>query len=336
MTGAPLPEDPRGFDLLLKVEDVLKRRSPSGEWEIEFSPADASPHHVRRCGTDFRAGDLVASAGQTVDSPILMALAALGIREVSVFRKPVVWLISTGNELVEAFSDTASNGGRRPGQIRNSTAPFLRAELERLGCEVRGPVLVSDEVGSGSATFEKVLETALSEEVDLVISTGAVSMGVHDIVREGVLACGGDPGFHRVAIRPGKPVLLASFSSHPRTLFFGLPGNPVSTAVGIEFFVRPWLRAIHALPEPAMVPARLVANVSKPRELRCFCKARWRIDGEGRSVVEIVSGQASFMIHSYRGANAWAVLPEGESDFKAGAFVEVRFFNEGMGGNPDE
>ncbi len=323
MTGAPMPAG-AGFDLLLKVEDVLQRRSLSGGIEIEFSPDDASSLHVRRSGTDYRAGDRVATAGQKVDPPTLMALAALGIREVGVFRKPVVWIISTGNELVEPFSEPSSGAGRRPGQIRNSTAPFLQAELERLGCEVRGPVLVSDEVEAGAAGFEKVLQAALLEEVDLVISTGAVSMGVHDIVREGVLSCGGNPGFHRVAIRPGKPVLFASFPSHPKTLFFGLPGNPVSTAVGVEFFVRPWLRALQGRPEPPVMTARLSARVSKPRELRCFCNARWEIDREGRSVVGTRPGQASFMIHSYRGANAWAILPEGEGELEAGAVVEVR------------
>lgn len=324
MTGAPMPTG--GFDLLLKVEDVLFPRGqaldPEMEFEIEFDSADASPEPLRKFGTDYRAGDPVADAGQRLDSPMLLALGALGIREVSIYRKPKVWIISTGNELVDAFS-----GKRLPGQIRNSTAPFLEVELARLGCEVRGPIWVSDEITRGASSLESVLRAALAEGVDLVISTGAVSMGVHDIVKEGVLRSGGVAGFHHAAIRPGKPVLFATFPDHPKTLFLGLPGNPISTLVGVEFFVKPCLRALRGQEEPVPVRAVLAEPVKKPKAMRCFFKARWGTGASGESRVEIVPGQASFMVHSLRGANAWAILPEGVEMLPRGAVLEVLPFS---------
>ena len=312
MTGAPLPAG--GFDRLIKVEDVLKRSTVEGRTVIVFEVEKASPHHVRQKGSDYRAGDPVASAGKRVDSDTVMALAALGIYEIRVFRRPKVWILSTGNELIDAFMEA-----KPPGKVRNATGPYLAAELSRLGCEVRGPLPVPD------LTFGETLTAALKEGADLILTTGAVSMGIHDFVRQAVLDHGGRVGFHHVAIRPGKPILFAMMPAG--TPLLGLPGNPISTAIGLRFFVEPLLRGWWKQ-SVASHRAMLKHEIEKPRNLRTFFKARCVLDADSRLGVEILSGQASFMIHPMKEANAWAILPEGVERLPAGAPIEVRFFPE--------
>ena len=214
------------------------------------------------------------------------------------------------------------------GEIRNATAPFLISELERLGCEVQYLGIIKDETTGTSLAYQEALRRALDEQVDLFISTGAVSMGVHDFTQSCIVEMGGEIVFHRVNIRPGKPFLLAKFNSFPRTLVMGLPGNPVSTVVGTEFFVKPYLNSVLARTSPKRLMAHLDHEVLKPEGVRCFYKASWFTDNLGESRVMVLPGQASFMIHSLNEANAWVILPESGDRLLPGTPLEVIPFSE--------
>lgn len=315
MTGAPIPA---GFDAVVKVEDVLQM-DVNGHLHIVFKGPVPKGQFVRRAGDDFKKGDCIANAGSIVDAKLIMGMAALGVKEVTVVKKPKVWVISTGNEIVEYDEQELA-----PGEIRNSSAPFLVQELRRLGCEVTYRGIVKDvEDVRVENEYHRTLQSALEESVDLVISTGALSMGIHDFTAESVTRLRGEILFHRVAIRPGKPVLFARFPKYPQTHFIGLPGNPISTVVGVQFFVRPFLDAYFKQAPMPGVRASLQNTFKKPEGLRCFFKGHWSVNERGESRVEVLEGQASFMIHSLIKANAWVVLPEEGDLVSAGKMLEV-------------
>lgn len=315
MTGAPIPA---GFDAIVKLEDTLLM-DLSGQANIVFKGPVVSGQFVRRAGEDFKNGDCIANPGDRVDAKLIMGMAALGVKEISVVRKPKVWVISTGNEIVEYDQEVLA-----PGEIRNSSAPFLIEELRRLGCEVNYRGIIKDVENTHVASeYENTLRAALDESIDIVISTGALSMGVHDFAKDIVVKLGGDVLFHKVAIRPGKPVLFAQFPKNPNTHFIGLPGNPISTVVGTQFFVRPFLDEYFKQSSPRTVQAKLIKTAKKPEGLRCFFKGHWFVNEKGESCIDVLEGQASFMIHSLIKANAWVVLPEENDVVVAGKLLEV-------------
>ena len=315
MTGAPIPS---GFDAVIKVEDVLPKQI-QGKEEIEFQGPVPEGQFIRRAGTDFKKGKELGRAGDLLDAKRIMGMSALGIREVKVIRKPKVWIISTGAEIVEY-----DHAEIKRGEIRNSSAPFLVHELRRLGCEVFYQGIIKDV----TSDYERTLQAALEEQVDLVVSTGALSMGVHDFAKDSVVRLGGEVLFHKVAIRPGKPVLFARFQKYPRTHFMGLPGNPISTVVGVQFFMRPFLDEYFQQNRPR-VNAILQNTFEKPEGIRCFLKGRWFVNEKGESCVTLLDGQASFMIHSLIEANAWVVVSENRTKATAGQILEVYPFESG-------
>lgn len=303
MTGAPLPQG--GFDLIVKVEDVYILKDSTGGTLIRFESISASAAHVRRRGSDFEKGDLLVRPGSRIDAKVILGLAALGCARVVVHRKPRVALISTGNELVPHDQTEVPEGA-----IRNSTAPYLMQALRELGCEVRNFGVVRDEASEKPEEFERALKAALSEGFDLILTTGAVSMGIHDFIRPSVERNGGRVLFHKVAIRPGKPVLFSEFPDFPETRLIGLPGNPVSTVVGLDFFVAPFLRERFGIPEPRPLLGRISGTCpSAPSGLKTFFRAKAESRADGVLQIEIPKGQASFMVHSFSGTNGWAVIP---------------------------
>ncbi len=300
MTGAPIPP---GYDAVVPLEHVnLMDRGRSVEVLEPANPGD----YVRARGRDFPAGAPVVEAGTRLEPRHLLALAALGVDTLEVRQRPTVAILSTGKELVDP--------GRKPGpgQIRNSTATYLIAALSQAGVVVR----YLGTVGDDPETFKSLVKTALKTSPDLILTTGAVSKGRWDFVAPAVADLGAETLYHNVSIRPGKPGLAARFKDG--TLLFGMPGNPLSTVVGLRFFVMPVLRALLGMPEERPALLALASDVAKPVGLRCFFKAR-TLGG----TVSALTGQASFQIQPLLQADAWVVLPEEGDLAAAGAQVEV-------------
>lgn len=309
MTGAPIPA---GCDAVVPVE---KTRELDGGRTVELLEPAEPGDYVRAQGRDFEAGAEVCAAGTRLGARHLLALAAVGAASVPARRRPRVGLIPTGRELAPADAERLE-----PGQIRDASSAYLAAAIAALGAELEaGPPIADD-----PEDFKLRLGALLSR-CDLVLSTGAVSMGAADFIPRAVRELGGEAVFHGVAIRPGKPALFARFPKGP--LFFGLPGNPVSTVVGLRFFVEPLLRAMCGRAPERGESMLLSAGVPKPAGLRCFFKAR-RLGG---GLVEILPGQASFQIHSLVKADCWAVLPEPGESLPAGTEVEVFPLSEELG-----
>ena len=308
MTGAPFPQ---GFDASVKIEDVQVKRDGTGKpLSIEISQESAYEDYLRPAGEDFQIGTSVVKAGTQITAEHIMALSALGFAEVEVQRKLHVALISTGKEIVDHGAEL------QPGQIRNSTAPYLMSALEQLGLKLTTHVNVGDD----PADFFRELGRCIEDAPDMIITTGAVSMGKHDFIPSVLRDYGAEILFHQVAIRPGKPILFAKMSKGP--VVFGLPGNPVSSVVGLRFFVEPFLRAWSGRKLEHPLRAKLRSSVRKVEGLQCFFKAQVEM-GEGDPHVTVLAGQPSFMIRPLLESSAWAVLPQAGKEISAGEWVDV-------------
>ncbi|GAB3749768.1 molybdopterin molybdotransferase MoeA [Lysobacter olei] len=311
MTGARMPE---GLDAVVPVEqvDVLARDADGRPTRIRLAADVEAGQHVRLRGEDVVRGAPVINAGTRVAPQHLMMMAALGVQVVDVVRRPCVAVITTGRELVDDPTRTLASG-----EIRNSNGPFLAARAIEAGADV----VLRETVTDDPAALLSALERAIEAGADVVLSTGAVSMGRYDFVPDTLRGIGATTYFHKVRIRPGKPLLFARLAGGQ--LYFGLPGNPVSSAVGLRFFVEPALRAMTGLaPErPLRVP--LAAAYRKRAPLRFHLKGRLEVDGAGRLQARVLPGQESFRILPLLAANAWVVIAEDAEAPEAGDLVEV-------------
>lgn len=310
MTGAPLPA---GFDAVIPVERTTRigAQGDGGPGIRIDSPAERH-QNVRFAGEDFRPDDPVITAGRPIGPEGVMALAATGVRDVEVRRRPRVAVITTGAELV---SDPAQP--LAPGQIRDSNAPYLAALLPALGAEL----VYARTLGDDPERFAAALAEARALSPDLLITSGAVSAGVHDFIPGALRDAGARTHFHKAAIRPGKPILFATLDEGMAC--FGLPGNPLSVAVGARFFVAPALRVLSGEPAEAWPVARLASTWKKPAHMTFFGKGAVQVDVRGQLVAEMLPGQESFRIAPLTRANAWIVLPEGPGEVAAGSLVQV-------------
>jgi molybdopterin molybdotransferase len=305
MTGARVPD---GLDRVIPIEQT--ERISSGGVRLL---ADVAPgQNVRTAGSDVARGERVLDAGTHLQPQHLMLLAALGVAKLSVGVRPRVAVICTGRELVDDPAQALA-----PGQIRNSNGPFLTARLPLAGAEV----VHVETVGDDAAAFEAAMRRALDAGAKLIVTSGAVSMGRYDFVPQALERLGAQTLFHKVAIRPGKPLLFARMPND--ALLFGLPGNPIAVAVGLRFFVEPALRVMLGLPPEAPYRVPLGKPYSKKPRLRFHLKSRLHIDAQGRLAVEVLEGQESYRIRPLSDANAWAVVPADVDALPAGALVDV-------------
>ena len=313
MTGAPLPQG--GQDAVVRIEDVEVSRSPAGDalW-IEIRQPVAAGANVRLSATDFHVGQVIMRPGTVINPSHVLACASLGVAQVSVTRKPRVLVLSTGAELVSPREP------RLPfGKIRNSTGPFLQCALKALGADCSYGGIIADD----PRAYRQALERALADGVDVVVSTGAVSMGKYDFVKDVLTGMGARIHFHKAAIRPGKPILFAELGSgHRSCAFFGVPGNPVSTAVAQRFFIEPFIRAMMTLQREAPLRARLSAPMAKPPGLRCFYRGL-AAAGDCAISVAALKSQASYVVSALVDANCWVVFPEDGTSAEVGTVVDV-------------
>ena len=251
MTGAPLPP---GADTVQMVEKTRR----AGSW-VEFTETPLPNAHIGRRGSEVRAGRIALQAGTTIGPQEMAVLATFGQAAVSVYRRPTVALVATGDELVDITNLPAF------GQIRNSNTHMLWAQCRQLGLEAQTLPVVAD---SPEAT-RKALSDGL--KWDLLILSGGVSMGESDYVHKVLADHRIEIFFHKVAIKPGKPLLVGR--TPDQHVVFGLPGNPVSSFVTFELFVRPFLRKWtgHPLFSLPTVNARLLEEV-RQRPGRLFFK----------------------------------------------------------------
>jgi molybdopterin molybdotransferase len=311
MTGAPVPSGADAIVMVEVTESLEKGGSTGGT--VAIKRAAHAGDHIRLRGEDVRVGDVVLTAGEVVNAASVGLMAALGVAEVAVYRRPRVAIVSTGDELV-GITDTPG-----PGKIRNSNSYSLAAQVVSAGGIPHLLGIARDNEADTRALLSR------APEFDLMITTGGVSMGDFDVVKD-VLEEIGQMDFWKVAMRPGAPQTYGTIGPTP---FFGLPGNPTSTMVGFELFVRPAIRKMRGfehLYRPRST-AELAEDVKKKPDRRYFLRGRIAPAEEwpGCAVpytVRLSGAQSSAMLTAMHRANCLISLPEGGSFFSAGSLVE--------------
>lgn len=289
MTGAPLPAE---ADAVVPVEDTRQEGD-----QVLVLEAAAPGQFIREAGNDIRAGETVL-VRDTVLRPVEIGMAAAVGRDVlRVHPRPRVAVLSTGDELIPP------GGMLRSGEIYNSNAYALAA----LVAETGGMVVLQRHAQDTPEALRAAFDECRDVGTNVILSSGGVSMGHHDYVKS-VFGERGSVDFWRVAIRPGKPL---AFGRWGPTLFFGLPGNPVSAMVTFELFVRPTLRKMRGLADVRRptVQAHITAEATHEPGRRSFQRARLSREGDNW-VVFPLSGQGSHQMRSLVEANALLIVPE--------------------------
>jgi molybdopterin molybdotransferase len=298
-TGGTVPD---GADAVVPIEDVSER-----DGGVDVPDAVEAGRHVRLRGGDVAAGSVVLEPGVVLTPARVGALAAAGVAHVRCARRPRVAVLTTGTELRSPGQQL------EPGQIYESNGPMLAAALASAGAEVERLAPVADDEGAHRAALAQALGT------DVAVTSGGVSVGPHDLVRSVAAELGVEEVFWGVAMRPGKPL---SFGVCGDTLVFGLPGNPVSSLVGAELFVRPALLALQGAlqPGPRWLSGVLAGPARRNDRRDELARAR-AVERDGVVRLELLSGQESHMIVRAAAADALVHIPRGAGELPAGAPV---------------
>ncbi len=307
-TGAPLPES---FDAVIKLEDIQKTKLPGNDKEsIKITSAIKPNTNIRFIGEDFSKNDIIINKGEIISPNKTMALSAHGVTELKIYMEPRISIMSTGKELSESALEKKS-------KIFDSNRPYLESFIKHLG--LKGDFLghaMDDE-----NTFVRLIDKIQVEKSNIVITTGAVSCGTKDFIPKAVALINGEVIFHKVKIKPGKPMFYAILEDG--SYFFGLPGNPIAVAVGMRFFVYPLIRKLQGLPRERPAFAKLVNNLETKNDFTQFHKAYAFISNNNEIKVQVLSGQESFKMKSLLKANCWIVTSECQESLRCDEMVRI-------------
>lgn len=306
MTGAPLPA---GADAAVMVE-----RTQEENGILTYQGSVRAGECVLPIGNDMRLDDVVIPAGATLSAGDIGLLTNIGLSLVAVYRRPIVAVLSTGDEVYE-YDEPLPYGG-----VRDSNRHALMAAIQAAGCEARSLGIARDDQ---SLQRHKIMEGLT--QADVLITSGGVSMGTKDFIKP-LLAEIGTVHFGRIAFKPGKPTMCATVGER---IMFGLPGNPVSSLVSFEVFVRPALRRLmgDATPDRPRLPVHLGEPIRPSPDRPEYQRAivRWQ---DGQLVASTTGAQGSSRLLSMRAANALLVIAPGEERLAVGSLVEALIIGE--------
>ena len=302
MTGAPVPP---GTEAVIPFEHV----DVEGNSILVFKEYKLNKN-IRLAGEDVKAGQVVLEPGMILRPQEIGMLAALGYTDVLVHRCPRVAILSTGNELIEAQAPW------RPGKIRDANGYSNAAQVIKYGGKPLRLGIARDTTKDLSGKIRE----AINQEADLILTSGGVSVGDFDVVKE-VLAAEGEITFWRVKMKPGKPVAFGTIRGVP---LLGLPGNPVSAMVSFEIFARPAILTMlgkKKLEKPT-IDAVLVDEIPHKDDRRHYVRVTLR-EQEGIRYAHLTGDQGSGILYSMVKAEGLAIIPEGLDHLPAGTPVEV-------------
>ncbi len=298
MTGAPVPS---GADSVIQVE-LTRADGPESEW-VEILEPVAPGNNIRPAGEDMRRGQTILRHGMEIGPWEIGMLATLGRASVQVVRRPRVAILGTGDEVIDIDQPL------QPGKIRNSNSYLLEAAVRRSGAQALRLGIARDTVESLREKFGEAMQS------DLIITTGGVSVGDFDLVKN-IMAEQGAINFWRINMRPGKPVAFGHIGTIP---LLGLPGNPVSAAVTFELFGRPVIRKMlgHTRLQRPVIEVVVEDGVGERVQRRHYVRAHVeRLNG--RYVARTTGNQGSNILTSLLDANAFIIVPEGGTVIRPG------------------
>ena len=303
MTGAKMPDD---MDTVLPVEKGKLIDKDGSKFLLINEPVKKNAN-VRKSGEDFQKDDLILSKGSLINDHHKIGMIMNNISSVKAFRKPLIGILTTGNELNRTSSSS----------IPNSNGPFLESAVQSMGLECTMNLHAEDQINLIINQIQKLKDSG----ANIILTSGGVSAGKADFIPAALTEMGAEILFHKLWIRPGKPVLMAKFPNGQ--IVFGLPGNPVSVAVGFRFLAAQAIRIAQGRKLEKPIASKNSISYKKSEKFCLFAKAIARVDEDGQIHTEVMSGQESFKVKPFRDANCWAMIPEGIETIKKGESISI-------------
>ena len=310
MTGGIIPKP---FDSIIPVE------------KIKYFPSKQKPTHIvvdfevkkfsfiRFAGEDYNLNDVVIKMGELVRPKHIMALTTLGIKNLYVKKKPKIIFFGTGDEIVDYKKKNISNW-----EVRNSNNHYFTASGKSLHYDIIDGGVIKD---NEQKKLKEKLKKTLKSDIDIFVTTGAISVGKFDFIPELINKLGFKTYFKGVSIKPGRPIMLYKFEKKKK-LFFGLPGNPISCAAGFRFFIYPLIRNSLGMVKEKKFKAKLINKYFKRKDFTHFARCLINVNNKGLTELKVLQEQQSHRVKSFVKANCWGIFPGGKEQFKSGDIVD--------------
>ncbi len=303
------------FDTIIPIEKIIFYLNKQNLKSIIINKKINKYNHVRFKGSDYKKGDVVIKKGTVIKSNHILALKTLGIKKIKVKKKLNILFFSTGNEI--SNFDTIPNW-----KVRNSNSYYIEAIKDNFLFNFKNGGILKD---NHQGIFKSKINKTLKSNTDIILTSGAVSAGKFDYIPNVVRNFKTSHYFKSVMIRPGKPILFAKIKNK---VIFGLPGNPISSAACFRFFVYPFIESTLGISSEKPFKAKLKQSFKKNKNFTRFIKSKLNTTKNGKLEVELLPGQESFRINSFTKSNVWAVLPNGQSNFKKGQIIDCFLSNQ--------
>ena len=298
------------FDTVIPIEQIKFFPNSTKPKYIIINKKIKKNNFIRFLGSDFKKGERIIKKGEIVNSQHILAFKTLGVRKILVKKKPKIIFYSTGNEI--------SNKTKVPyWKVRNSNNYYLKSFLKNLPFNFIEKKILRD---NDSIKFKNEIKINLKSNTDIIITSGAVSAGKFDFIPKIIKNFKLKYFFKGVYIRPGKPIMFAKFKKNK--VFFGLPGNPISSAACFRFFVLPFLYLSTGVIENKPIKSKIKNQLIKKKNFTRFIKGKLSFSKKGIAEFEVYKGQESFRIKPFTNSNAWGLFPSGKDKFKKGDFIE--------------
>ena len=298
------------FDTVIPIEQIKFFPNLTKPKYIIINKKIKKNNFIRFLGSDFKKGERIIKKGEIVNSQHILAFKTLGVRKILVKKKPKIIFYSTGNEI--------SNKTKVPyWKVRNSNNYYLKSFLKNLPFNFIEKKILRD---NDSIKFKNEIKVNLKSNTDIIITSGAVSAGKFDFIPKIIKNFKLKYFFKGVYIRPGKPIMFAKFKKNK--VFFGLPGNPISSAACFRFFVLPFLYLSTGVVENKPIKSKIKNQLIKKKNFTRFIKGKLSFSKKGIAEFEVYKGQESFRIKPFTNSNAWGLFPSGKDKFKKGDFIE--------------
>ena len=310
MTGGIIPKH---FDSIIPVE------------KIKYFPSKQKPTHIvvdfevkkfsfiRFAGEDYKLKDVIVKKGELILPKHIMVLTTLGIRDLYVKKRPKIIFFGTGDEIVDYKKKNISNW-----EVRNSNNHYFTASGKSLHYDIIDGGVIKD---NEQKKLKEKLKKTLKSDIDIFVTTGAISVGKFDFIPELINKLGFKTYFKGVSIKPGRPIMLYKFEKKKK-LFFGLPGNPISCAAGFRFFIYPLIRNSLGMVKEKKFKAKLINKYFKRKDFTHFARCLINVNNKGLTELKVLQEQQSHRVKSFVKANCWGIFPGGKEQFKSGDIVD--------------
>ena len=306
MTGAIIQKP---FDTVIPIEQIKVVKNKQKAKYILINKKIKKNEFIRFKASDYKKGEIILKKGQLIEPKHILAMKTLGVKKVNVKKKINIIFYTTGNEITNKEKIP-------PWKVRNSNSFYLNSLTKKMPVTFKEKYILRD---NDEKKFQKELMRNIKSKTDIILTSGAVSAGKYDFIPKIIKKLKLISYFKGVTIRPGKPITFAKLRKNK--VFFGLPGNPISSAACFRFFVVPFLFNSLEMKKEKPIFAKLKNPFLKKKIFTRFIKGKLETTKKGIVEFQVLKGQESFRINSFTKANSWGLFPSGKSFFKKKALI---------------